>query len=604
MKKKTVTKDLRNYNAKGVKWNLSDLYGGADDPLIKKSVRSCLRRAAAFEKKYRGAVSGGKLSALSFLSMLKTLESISESAAKIYCYAQLLHASNTDDPKAGALLQYVREQYAGISGRLIFFDIEWVQTSEKKAKSLVSNRTLKPYAHFLKTKRLYKPHTLGEKEEQVIMEKSVTGPGAFKRLFDELIADIRFEVKTRSGTKKLNETATLSLLYSPDRDTRKAAARALTAGLEKNSKPLTFIFNTLVADHWIEDRMRAYENPMSARNLGNEIDGSIVDALLKSCEANYDIVRRYYKFKRKLLGLKSFADYDRYAPVAASGKKTGYGEARQTVVESLERFSPEMADIARLFFKNNWIDAESRNGKYGGAFSHSTVPSAHPYILMNYRGAPRDVMTLAHELGHGIHQFLSRKNGHFQSDAPLTTSETASVFSEMLVFQELKRRSPEKERLALLCGKLEECFATIFRQAVMTRFEQSLHKARRAEGELPVSRINGLWMDANRAMFGDSVKLTADYGLWWMYIPHFIHSPFYCYAYSFGELLVLSLYGEYVRRGSDFVAGYTDLLSSGGSDSPGVLISKTGVDISEPGFWGRGFSLLEEMFEEAVSLAD
>jgi len=244
-----------------------------------------------------------------------------------------------------------------------------------------------------------------------------------------------------------------------------------------------------------------------------------------------------------------------------------------------------MADTASLFFEKNWIEAECRNGKYGGAFSHSAVPSAHPYILMNYQGAPRDVMTLAHELGHGIHQFLSRKNGYFQSDAPITTSETASVFSEMLVFQELKNRSGRKDRLALICGKLEESFATVFRQAVMTRFEQSFHEARRSEGELATGRISDLWTKANRAMFGSSVALTSDYGLWWMYIPHFIHSPFYCYAYSFGQILVFSLCEEYMRRGSGFVPGYIDLISSGGSGKPQELIKKTGVDISEPGFW-------------------
>ncbi|WP_462137937.1 M3 family oligoendopeptidase [Candidatus Mycalebacterium sp.] len=596
-------KSVKNYKAKGVKWDLSDLFCGPDDPHIRKSARRCLRRANDFEKKYKNAVSSAKLSAVRLSAILKELESISESAAKIYCYAQLLHSSNTGDPKAGALLQYVREQYADIRGHLLFFDIEWVKTPEKKAQALITNSKLSPYRHFLKTKRAYKSHILSGKEEKIIMEKSITGSSAFKRLFDELLADMRFEVKMGKKTEKLNETETLSLLYNPDRKVRQSAARALTKGLGENSKTLSFIFNTLAVDHWLDDRMRAYENPMSSRNLGNEVDGKLVESLLEACEAGYGIVKRYYRFKKKLLGLKSFADYDRYAPVAAARGKIGYGEAREIILRSLKRFSPEMERVARTFFTNNWIDAECRDGKYGGAFSHSTVPSAHPYILMNYQGTPRDVMTLAHELGHGIHQFLSRKNGYFHCDAPLTTSETASVFSEMLVFQELKRECSEKDRLALLCGKLEESFATIFRQTVMTRFEQSFHSARRDEGELTPQRVSGLWLDANRAMFGNSVTLTADYGLWWMYIPHFIHSPFYCYSYSFGEILVLSLYEEYTRRGSDFVSGYMDLLSSGGSDSPEALIHKTGVDINAPGFWRKGVVLLEELLEEAVSLA-
>lgn len=594
-------KSSGKYGAAGVRWDLSDLYTAPDDPAIKRSMDGCLRRARAFEKKYRGAVAS--LSAKRFALMLKSLESVTADTAKAYCYAQLFHASNTDDPKAGALLQFVREKRSEISGHLLFFDIEWVKAPEAAVKKLLGGRELAPYRHFLSAKRRYKPHTLGEKEEKVIMDKTVTGSSAFKRLFDEILADMRFDVKTRGSVQKLNETAALSLLYSPDRDTRKSAALALTGGFEKNSKPLTFIFNTLVADHWLEDRMRAYPSPMSSRNLANEIDASLVDGLLAQCEANYGMVSRYYRFKKKLLGLPSFADYDRYAPVSSSLKKTPYADARKIVLESLERFSPDMAAVARLFFKNNWIDAESRNGKYGGAFSHPAVPSAHPYILMNYQGSPRDVMTLAHEAGHGIHQYLSRKKGYFLSDTPLTTAETASVFSEMLVFQEIKRRAPEKDRLALLCGKIEECFATVFRQTVMTRFEQSLHDARRKEGELTKERISELWTAANRAMFGSSVTLTRGYGLWWIYIPHFIHSPFYCYSYAFGELLALALYDEYERRGSGFVSGYLDLLSSGGSDSPEALVRKTGVDITAPGFWEKGFSILGDMVDEAISLA-
>ncbi len=598
-----LVKNSKNFKAKGVKWNLSDLYSGPDDRKIRKNVEECLKRASSFEKKYRNTVSTGKLSAVRFFEMLKTLEAISESAAKIYSYAHLLHAANTSDPKTGALLQYAREQYTEINAHLLFFDIEFVRMSAKKTEKLFRNRKLAPYRHFLDIKLSHKPHTLGEKEEKLMMEKSVTGSGAFKRFFDEFVADMSFEVTIPGKTRKISETETLSLLYSSDRQTRKAAARGLTGGLKENSKTLTFIFNTLVADHWLNDRIRMFKTPMSSRNLANEVDGKVIDRLLEACEANYGLVKRYYKFKKKLLGLRDFADYDRYAPVHPLRKKISFDEAREVVLESLESFSGQMADTARLFFDNNWIDAECRKGKYGGAFSSSTVPSAHPYILMNYQGSPRDVMTLAHELGHGIHQFLSREQGYFQSDAPLTVSETASVFSEMLVFRKLLQNSGGKDRLALLCGRLEESFATVFRQTVMTRFEQSLHEARRSEGELPTVRVNELWIKANRAMFGDSVTLTADYGLWWMYVPHFVHSPFYCYSYSFGEILVLSLYGEYTRHGGGFVPGYIDLLSSGGSDSPEVLIRKTGVDISKPGFWRKGFGLLEDMLEEAVSLA-
>jgi oligoendopeptidase F len=343
---------------------------------------------------------------------------------------------------------------------------------------------------------------------------------------------------------------------------------------------------------------------MAERHLANEIDAPTVAALLGACERRYGLVERYYRLKARLLGLDRLADYDRYAPLSDVRATRGFDEARGIVLDAYGDFAPAMQEIASRFFERRWIDAELRQGKRGGAFSASTVPSAHPYVLLNYTGNLRDVMTLAHELGHGVHQWLARERGLFEQDTPLTTAETASVFGEMLVFRRLMREERDPaQRLALLCGKLEDAFATVFRQVAMTRFEEALHAARRSEGELDVPRINGLWMEANRAMFGGSVELRDDYGWWWLYIPHFVHSPFYCYAYAFGELLVLALLRRHDEEGAAFVPKYLELLRAGGSEPPPRLLARLGLDVGDPGFWDGGLALLEEMVGEAESLA-
>jgi oligoendopeptidase F len=367
---------------------------------------------------------------------------------------------------------------------------------------------------------------------------------------------------------------------------------------------LGFIFNTLVQDKAFDDRRRGYPHPMAARHLANEAQRESVDALLKACVGRYDLVARYYRLKARLLGLDTLADYDRYAPLPGVEGQRSFDEARRIVLDAYRDFSPRMAESAARFFTERWIDAELRPGKRGGAFSASTLPSLHPYVLLNYTGNLRDVMTVAHELGHGVHQSLASVQGLFEQDTPLTTAETASVFGEMLVFRRLMREERDpRVRLALLCGKLEDAFATVFRQVAMTRFEQALHAARREEGELPLERVNQLWMEANRPMFGDSVQLSDDYAWWWLYIPHFVHSPFYCYAYAFGELLVLALLRRHDEEGAAFVPRYLALLEAGGSDSPERLLAAMGLDITDPAFWRGGLALLEELLEQAEALA-
>jgi oligoendopeptidase F len=591
--------------AEGVTWNLSDLYQSLDDPQIENDIKDSLSRAKSFEEKYRGRINSETITSSFLLEAVKELESISEQTGKLISYAYLVFAADTSNPRHGAFLQSVQEKTTEIRKHLMFFELEWIALPDEVANRLIEDETLSYYRHFLQNERRYKPHRLSEPEEKILDEKANTGSRAFMRLFDEVINNIRFEVKLDGKIRHLTEPETLALLYDPDQNKRKAGAKGLTKGLKENAHVLTYIFNVLVQDHASSDRLRSFPYPMASRHLDNEIDKATVEALITSCEKNYDMVEKYYKLKKRLLGITKFRDYDRYAPIFPEKKTISYEVGKEIVLEAFGHFSSQMAEIAREFFEKRWIDAELRTGKRAGAFSHSTVPSVHPYVFVNYTGKLRDVMTVAHELGHAVHQYLSRKQGYFECHTPLTTAETASVFGEMLVFHKLKESEEDpKTRLALLCSKLEDIFATVFRQVVLTRFEEKLHYGRRNEGEITADRINELWIEANKPMFGNSVELTEDYGWWWMYIPHFIHSPFYCYAYSFGELLVLALYHKYIEEGDAFVPRYIELLSSGGRDAPEKLLARVGVDITDANFWQGGLDLLREMVNEAVSLSE
>ncbi len=424
------------------------------------------------------------------------------------------------------------------------------------------------------------------------------------RLFDETVSSLRCPFEFGGQTERLPVQQILSKLYDSNREVRKAAADGLTKGLQENARLLTYIFNTLVLDHRSDCNLRRFDSVLGPRNLMNEINDAVVDALMAAAEAHHGTFQRYYRLKARLLGLPQLQDYDRYAPISGDLPPCDWQKARDIVESSYTAFDPKAGAIIREFFAQRWIDAELRDGKRSGAFSSSAVPSAHPYILMNFTDKVRDVMTLAHELGHGLHQYLSRGVGYLQCDTPLTTAETASVFGEMLTFQRLQVLYPEpRVRLAMLCSKIEDAFATVFRQVVLTRFEQSLHQARNQRGELTTEQINELWLAANRPMHGDVVQLTDNYGWWWLYISHFIHSPFYCYAYAFGELLVLALVQKYKQEGAAFVPKYLELLAAGGSDTPHVLLAKLGVDVTDPGFWKLGLHLLDEMVEEAEKLA-
>lgn len=588
--------------AAGVRWDLSHLYPEPAKPGIEADLVSSLEAACSFEKRYRRRIGG--LSAAELAEAVDVYEALQEPVARAGSFAQLQFAADTQAAAHGALLQYVQERSTEIRQHLLFFELEWVAIDEAQVATLLTEPALAKRRHLLESLRRYRPHVLSEPEERILEETANTGERAWSRLFDEILGAARFSVELDGETKELSEEEVLSLLYDANRDHRRAAASGLTEGLKQHSRVLAFIFNTLVQDKATQDRLRSYEDPIQARNLANEIEGSAVRALLEACEAGYPMVQRYYRLKAKLLGIEQLEDYDRYAPVGEPQGERSFEEARRIVLDAYGDFAPEMAEVAARFFDEDWIDAELRPGKRGGAFSASTVPSAHPYVMLNYTGNLRDVMTVAHELGHGVHQQLARSQGLFEQSTPLTTAETASVFGEMLVFRRLlKEQSDPKVRLALLCGKIEDAFATVFRQVVMTRFEEALHEARRGEGELPIERINELWLAANRPMLGDAVKLTDDYAWWWLYIPHFVHSPFYCYAYAFGELLVLALVRRYDEEGDAFVPRYLELLRAGGSASPPELLARVGLDITDPAFWQGGLTLLEEMVSEAEELA-
>jgi len=584
--------------AEEITWDLSDLYASIDDPELEKDKEKVRNLAKDFSDKYKGRVSD--LTAEEHAESLNEYEEIAQLAGKIGSYAQLKWSTNTEDPALGKLLQEARELGSEISQTLVFYSVEWLKVGDEEANKLIENPVLGKWKHYLETSRLYKPHTLSEEAEQVMSAKSVTSRSAWNRYFDETLGAARFDLDGES----LTEQQVLSKLHSPDRDLRKRAHQSLTSTFQDHSRTLTFVFNTILSDKQTNDKLRGYDSWISSRNLANEIDQSTVDSLINSVTGKYDLVQRYYRLKKELLGYDKLYDYDRYAPLASTRKQVSWEEARENVLEAYGDFHPDMKKIAGEFFSKRWIDAAIKPGKRGGAYSASTVTSVHPYVFMNYDGQLRDVQTLAHELGHGVHQYLSRKQGELQSSTPLTTAETASVFGEMLVFNRLMDSLDDpKEQLALLTSKIDDTIATVFRQISMNRFEDKIHTARRTEGEQTTGQFSELWYETQHALYGDSVEITDEYKLWWCYIPHFLHTPGYVYAYAFGELLVLALYDAYRSGQKDFSDQYIKLLEAGGSDWPHNIVSKMGIDIRDESFWNRGLTLFEEMIERAEKLS-
>lgn len=521
---------------------------------------------------------------------LNSYECLSQSIARVMTYAFLVFAQDTSN---GAFYAKIDEKSTLASESLLFFDLEFNELDNKRASELSSS--LPKYSYYLELLRSHKPHQLDLKQEQVLLRVSNTGAQAFARLFDETFAKMKFKFKDQS----LSEEEILSKLYDPNREVRKEAALGLSQTLEKNQHLLTYIYNMIRADLATQCELRSYDTPESPRHLDNQINRQSVDALIDAAENSFDIVNRYYHKKRELLGLDKLYDYDRYAPLDSSGLKVDYEKAKQIVLEAFGEFSPLFADIAKRAFSQGWIDVYPKDGKRGGAFSHGAVSSAHPYVLLNYTDEMRDVFTLAHELGHAIHQYLSYSVGYLNADTPLTTAETASVFCEMLVFDYIRKGLDKNEHRALLARKLEDIFATLYRQINFTTFEREVHAKK---GELSSDEFNQIWLEQSKKMFGDSVELNEYYKIWWSYIPHFIHSPFYCYAYSYAQLLVLALFGLYKSgKRADFVEIYTKFLAAGGSRSPADLVAMFDFDINSREFWQIGLEqvrVLLAQFEE------
>ena len=580
-----------------VTWDLSPLYRGLDDPAIEEDIEGLKAAVASFSADYRGKID--TISPAELHRLVERLETIGQGAAKLGTFAYLNYATQTGNAAAGAFLQQVQELGSQLEEDILFFRLDWARQSDEKAEKLLESSDVAKYRHYLALARRYKPHQLSEVEERLLADVSPVGAGSWHRLFGTILAQMKF------GEKERSEEEVLADLYSPDREVRKNAAEDLTEGLKGHLHILTHIFNTILADHMISDRLRSYPAWISARNLDNEADDSSVAALVSAVEERHDIPQRYYALKKKILGHDELFDYDRYAPLPfAPGKAYRWEECQQIVLSSFGRFSPDMEQIGALFFDGKWIHAPVTAGKVGGAFAHPATPDVHPFLLVNYTGNERDIQTVAHELGHGIHQHLAgSRQGFLNSSTPLTTAETASVFGEMLVFYALLDAAAGKEeKLSLLCNKIESILATVFRQVSMNRFEELIHGARREKGELSPDLFSQLWIETQEKMFGDSLTLTDNYRCWWSYIPHFIHSPGYVYAYAFGELLVLALYKRYRDEGASFVDKYLTLLSSGGKESPTHLLKAFGIDLNDPLFWREGLATTNEMVAEAEGL--
>jgi oligoendopeptidase F len=580
-------------------WDLAPLVYGDGVGAVDSELADARRRAVAFADTYKGKVA--ELDGQGLVDAMSELAEINDLIGRAGSFASLRFSTDTADPERGALLQKVQELATEIETMLLFFDLEWAALDDQHADQLLADDGLDFCRHYLRSARRYRPHLLSEPEEKILAEKSIASQSSWSRLFGELVSAMR--VPLDDGEHPLD--VALARLLDPDREVRRSTAEAVSGALEPGLRTRSFIYNTLVYDKSVEDRLRNYPNWLASRNLSNEATDESVMALITAVRARYDIPQRWYRVKAKLLGVDRIADYDRSAPVLPEDVSYSFGDARDLVLETYESFSPEAGSVTRRFFDEHWIDAPVRPHKRGGAFCAYTVPSVHPYVLLNYTARRRDVLTMAHELGHGLHAALAQPQGVFQQGTPLTLAETASVFGEALVFGRLlDEATDERERLSLLADRIDGAIATVFRQISMNRFEHLVHTRRRLEGELSVERINELWYEAQSELFGDSVEITDGYRTWWSYVPHFINTPGYVYAYAYGQLLALSVYQRYRSIGESFVPSYLELLSSGGSKSPQELGTIVGIDLADPGFWDSGLALVEEQLREAEALAD
>lgn len=600
----TGSDQIDDPEARRAAWDLSPLLDGEGPEGVESRLREALTKAKSFAERYAGKL--GELDGEGLRAAMQDLAEMHDLVGRAGAYAALRFSTDTADPANGALLQKVQERETEIETTLLFFELEWAALDDEAAERLLSTDGLEFCAHHLRRVRRYRDHLLSEPEERILAEKSVTGAGAWGRLFEELTSAIEVQLPTEGdgATGAVALDVALSRLASPDREVRRTAAEAVTTALGPGLRTRAFLFNTLLADKATDDRLRRYPGWLSARNLANEVDDESVGALVSAVRGRYELARRWYRLKAGLLGVDRLADYDRMAAVTEDDASFGYGQAREIVLDCYSSFSPKLGEVVASFFDGRWIDAPVRPAKRGGAFCAAAVPSVHPYVLLNYTSRRRDVLTLAHELGHGVHFALAAAQGPFHQHTPLTLAETASVFGETLVFGRLLEQdtSPDS-RLALLAENIEGAIATVFRQIAMNHFEDLVHTERREQGELSVDRFGELWAQSQSEMLGDSVELTEGYRGWWSYIPHFIGTPGYVYAYAYGQLLALSVYHRYEQQGQDFVPRYLALLEAGGSRSPEELGEIVGVDLADPGFWDAGLDLLERRLVEAEEAA-
>jgi oligoendopeptidase F len=596
-------------------WDLEPLVDGDGQDGVEPRLASALTQAQSFAERYTGRVS--ELDGATLAQAMRELAAIQELIGRSGTFAALRFAVDTAEPATGALLQLVQERATAIQTTLLFFELEWAALDEDRAEQLLSFDGLDFCRHYLRNVRRYREHLLSEPEERILAEKAVTGSSAWTRLFEELTSAISVKLPgaekgasagegkgaNAPGEQVALEVA-LSRLTLPDRDLRRGTAEAVSSALQEGLRTRVFLFNTLLADKGTDDRLRRYPNWLAERNLANEVSDESVQALLAAVRARSEIPQRWYKLKARLLGIEQLADYDRMAPVTEDEVTFSFGDAREIVTECYASFSPQLGDLARRFFDERHIDAPVRPAKRGGAFCTAAVPDVYPYVMLNFTSRRRDVLTLAHELGHGVHFALAARQGIFHQSTPLTLAETASVFGETIVFNRLLQQdSTPASRLALLAASLEDTIATVFRQVAMNRFEELAHTARREQGELAPERFGDLWVQSQGEMFGDSVHLTDGYRCWWSYIPHFIGSPGYVYAYAYGQLLALSVYERYLQQGAELVPRYLELLAAGGSKEPEQLGEIVGVDLSDPGFWDAGLDLVQRQLQDAEEAA-
>jgi oligoendopeptidase F len=591
---------IEQTGAEEVAWDLSDLYASGDDPRIESDFAEAEAAADAFRDRYYGNLAN--LSAADLAAAIDELERIESIATRALYYAHMDFSTNMADTARGALVAKLGEKGAGIDTKLLFFGLEWAAIEDEPADRLVQDPALHHWRHWLVAQRVFRPYLLTEPEEKIVTEKGVSGVSSWSRLYEEVLGAIRVDLEGEAEPVAL-ETA-MSRLYRSDRDERRTAAEAVTEALQPTLRTRTFVFNTILLDKSIDDRLRGYPTWLTSRNLANETSDDAVQALVDAATSRYDVPQRYYRLKAKLLGLDRLEHYDRFAPVAEDATKTPWNEARRIVVDAYTSFSGEAGAALERFFDDGWIDAPVRPDKRHGAYCATNVPGVHPYVFMNYTGDRRSILTLAHELGHALHGTLAQPLGYFNASTPLTTAETASVFGEALTFKELLAAEDDpRARLDLLAGQVEDAIATVFRQIAMNRFENLVHTERREQGELSSDRLSELWLECQTALFADSVGLEG-YAPWWSYIPHFMGTPGYVYAYAYGFLFALAIFRSYQREGDAMVDAYLDLLRAGGSKKPEELAQMVGLDLTDPSIWASGIDAISEDLDQAEALAN